>query len=106
LERLKAVYHSLPFLPKRRRKQGPLYHFEEPTLEEAQQIHRNIWEVVNLDENVHTHLRRAAYHFLYTTKIGLPELRIFRDPQRPGTYFFSAGVKITRVRFTLEENNI
>jgi hypothetical protein len=94
--KLKGIYHSVPFLPKRQPKTAKtVYYFDEVSEAEHSQMEKNLLEPINLDLATIKNLKRAAYHFLYTTKDQLEDLNVYKDFMNPQVFIFK-GRKIVK----------
>lgn len=98
--KLADLYHSLPFSPKRDRDKIIAYQLDEPTVEESMQLEKNQMSKVPLEPEPREYLKRAAYHFLYSSKTPKKELEVYGLPGQRDIYFFKGNGQIKKVRFT------
>ena len=64
---------------------------------ERSKLEGNLLQSVDLDLEPTTYLKRAAYHFLYTTKDKLEDLKVYRDWTNPLVFILKGSKAIKKV---------
>lgn len=96
LSKLRNLYHWMPLLPKRPEQRANVqYYFEEVSESERSNLTEDAMEPVNLEQETTNFLKRATYHFLYTTKDTLEDISVYRDLKNPHIFIIK-GRKVMK----------
>lgn len=98
--KLANLYRRIPFLPELHQNKIISYQFDEPTVEESIQLEKNLIPKVSLEPEPREHLKRTAYHFLYSSKTPIKELEVYGVPGQKEIYFFKGNGQVKKVQFT------
>ncbi|WP_108244247.1 GNAT family N-acetyltransferase [Muricauda brasiliensis] len=78
MSRLRAIYHRIPFLPKRKKRRIQLfYHLEKLDKEQWAKMDKERFSQTGINSLNETYGKRAVYHFLYLSKEKLEHLKIY-----------------------------
>ena len=78
MSRLRAIYHRIPFLPKRKEKRiQPLYQLEKLDKEQWAKMDKEKFSRIQIASLKQPYGKRAVYHFLYLSKEQLEHIKLY-----------------------------
>lgn len=97
---LRTIYHRIPFMPKRKKKQIQLmYQLEKLSKEQWARTDKGKFSQIQINSVNQPHGKRAVYHFLYLSKEKLEHLKIYTSLDDEHTIILECPNNLGKVTF-------